>query len=140
MKLVTDTNIAVSGLLWLGNPGRLLEAAAAGQVTLYTSPALVAELSSTLAYDKLAERVQRSGLSHRELLQRYLNVAILIQPTAVPRIVLDDPDDDQVLACALAAQADLIVSGDRKHLLPLGSYEGIDIVEATEALRRIAAA
>jgi putative PIN family toxin of toxin-antitoxin system len=139
VKLVTDTNIAVSGLLWLGNPGRLLEAAAAGQVTLYTSPALVAELSSTLAYDKLAERVQRSGLSHRELLQRYLNVVILVQPTAVPRIVLDDPDDDQVLACALAAQADLIVSGDRKHLLPLGSYEGIDIVEATEALRRIAA-
>jgi uncharacterized protein len=135
--VATDTNVVVSGLLWLGTPGRLLEAAATGQVTLYTSPALIAELSATLAYDKLAHRVQRSGLTHRELLQRYLNVAILVQPTAVPRVVPNDPDDDHVLACALAAHADLIVSGDRKHLLPFGSYEGIPIVSAAEALRRI---
>jgi uncharacterized protein len=139
VKLVTDTNVVVSGLLWLGTPGRLLEAAATGQVTLYTSPALIAELSATLAYDKLALRVQRSGLTHRELLQRYLNVAILVQPTAVPRVVPNDPDDDHVLACVLAAHANLIVSGDRKHLLLLGSNEGIPIVTPAEVLRRIAA-
>lgn len=59
---------------------------------------------------------------------------------SVPRVVLNDPDDDHVLACALTAKADLIVSGDRKHLLPLGSYQGINIVNAAEALRRFAAA
>jgi len=57
---------------------------------------------------------------------------------SVPRVVRNDPDDDHVLACALAAQANLIVSGDRKHLLPLGSYQGIDIVTAAEALKRFA--
>jgi predicted nucleic acid-binding protein len=62
-----------------------------------------------------------------------LNVAILVQPTRVPRIVPNDPDDDQVLACALTAHADLIVSGDRKHLLPNGSYQGIRIVSPTDA-------
>lgn len=46
--------------------------------------------------------------------------------------------DDQVIAAAVAARADLIVSGDRKHLLPLGSHQGIDIVDAAEAVRRIA--
>jgi predicted nucleic acid-binding protein len=46
-------------------------------------------------------------------------------------------DDDQVIAVAVAAQADLIVSGDRKHLLPLGSHEGIPIVDAAQALRLI---
>jgi predicted nucleic acid-binding protein len=51
--------------------------------------------------------------------------------------VPNDPDDDHVLACALAAQANLIVTGDRKHLLPLGRYEGIDIVDTVEALRRV---
>lgn len=138
VKLVTDTNIVVSGLLWLGNPGRLLAAAAAaGTVTLYTSPALIEELSTTLAYDKLAQRVQRSGLTHRELLQRYLNVAILVQPSAVPRVVPGDVDDDQVIAAAVTAQADLIVSGDRKHLLPLGTHAGIPIVNVVEALRLI---
>jgi len=49
VRLVTDTNVVVSGLLWLGNPGRLLEAAALGNVTLYTSPVLLAELSATLS-------------------------------------------------------------------------------------------
>ena len=137
MKLVTDTNIVVSGLLWLGNPGRLLEAAATGKVTLYTSPVLVAELSTTLAYQKLAQRIQRSGLTHRELLQRYLNVAILVQPLAVPRVVPNDPDDDQVLACAVAAQADVIVSGDR-HLLDLKTYQSIPVLSPAETLRMLA--
>lgn len=49
-----------------------------------------------------------------------------------------DVDDDQVIAAAVAARADLIVLGDRKHLLPLGSHQGIDIVDAAEAVRRIA--
>jgi len=47
MRIVTDTNVVVSGLFWLGNSGRLLEAAANGRVTLYTSPILVAELRTT---------------------------------------------------------------------------------------------
>ena len=137
MKLVADTNVVVSGLLWMGYPGRLLETAAAGQVTLYTSAALIAELSTTLAYDKLADRVRRSGLTHRELLRRYLNVAILVQPTAVPRVIPNDPDDDQVLACALAAKANPIISGDRKHLLPLGTYQDIRIVDPATAIQLI---
>ncbi len=134
MRLVTDTNVVVSGLLWLGNPGRLLEAAALGQVTLYTSPVLLAELAATLNTPKLSRPVIRSGLTLDELLDRYLNVAIVVQPAAVPRVVPDDADDDQVLACALAANAELIVSGDR-HLLTLGGqYQGIPIVTPAQAV------
>lgn len=68
----------------------------------------------------------------------YLNVAILVQPTAVPRVVPNDPDDDHVLACALAAHANLIVSGDR-DLLDLSNYQQIPIVTPAEALLKIAA-
>lgn len=56
----------------------------------------------------------------------------------MPHVAVGDVDDDQVVAAAVAARADLIVSGDRKHLLPLGTHEGIDIIEASEAFRRIA--
>lgn len=56
----------------------------------------------------------------------------------MPHVAVGDADDDQVVAAAVAARADLIVSGDRKHLLPLGTHEGIDIIEASEAFRRIA--
>lgn len=133
MKCVTDTNVVVSGLLWLGNPGRLLEAAATGRITLFTSPALVAELRSTLSYDRLVPRIVRSGLTLEELLTRYLNVAIVVNPVTVARVVADDADDDQVLACALAAQADLIVSGD-SDLLALREYQGIRIVNPATAV------
>jgi putative PIN family toxin of toxin-antitoxin system len=137
VNLVADTNVIVSGLLWLGNPGRLLEAAANGEVTLYTSPALVAELRTTLAYDRLARRVQFSGMSLDDLMQRYLNVAILVNPATLPRIVRD-PDDDHVLACAIEAAADLIVTGDA-DLLTLDSYQRIPVITPAEALRRLEA-
>jgi len=66
-----------------------------------------------------------------------IEVIELVEPAAVPRVVPGDADDDQVIAAAVAARADLIVFGDRKHLLPLGSHEGIPIVEAAEAIRRL---
>lgn len=135
MRIVTDTNVVVSGLLWLGNPGRLMEAAANGRVTLYTSPVLVDELRSTLSYARLAKYVQRSGLTLDELLTRYLNVAIVVEPEIVPQVVRD-PDDDHVLACALTAQADLIATGDT-DLLDLKAYRNISIVTPAEALRRV---
>lgn len=106
MKCVTDTNVVVSGLLWLGNPGRLLEAAAHGRVTLYTSPILVAELRSTLSYARLAKYVERSGLTLDELLTRYLNVA----PTRVGRT--DDHFSDAIRGLT-PIQPDVHLSHDR---------------------------
>jgi len=53
-------------------------------------------------------------------------------------VVAGDVDDDQVIAAAVAARANLIVSGTRKHLLPLGSHQGIEIIDAAEAIRRLA--
>ena len=139
MRVVADTNVTLSGLLWLGNPGLVLEAAAEGRSALCTSPALVQDLSETLQSPKLAARIQASGLTLDELLQRYLDVVVLTEPKSVQRVVPDDPEDDQVIAAAIAAQADLIVSGD-KHLLDLESHLGIRIVPPAEAVRMIAGA
>jgi len=61
-----------------------------------------------------------------------------VTPDTVPRVVPDDVDDDQVIAAAVAAQADLIVSGDR-DLLTLGTHQGISIVSAADAIGIIAA-
>jgi predicted nucleic acid-binding protein len=68
----------------------------------------------------------------------YAGLTAHVTPAVVPKVVIDDPDDDQVLAAAAAAQAELIVSGDR-HLLMLGSYQGVRIVSPADALRLLAA-
>ena len=64
----------------------------------------------------------------------------LVTPVNVPRVVANDADDDHVIAAAVAAGASLIVTGDRKHLLPLGSHAGIAIVTAREVLEQLAPA
>ena len=72
------------------------------------------------------------------MLTDYVEAIELVEPITVPRVVVGNVDDDQIIAAAVAARADMIVSGDRTHLLPLGSHQGIDIIDAAEAIWRIA--
>ena len=140
MRIVLDTNVVLSALLWRGTPHHLL--AAIGQrsnIQLYSSTALLEELADVLTRPSATKRLALIGRSAREVLADFVEAIELVEPASVPRMVVGDVDDDQVIAAAIAARADLIVSGDRKHLLPLGSHQGIDIVDAAEAVRRIAA-
>ncbi len=137
MRLVLDTNTIVSGLLWKGPPHAVLMAARErNDISLYSSPRLLAELANVLARKKLSTAVVASTRSPEVLLQRYLQVARVVVPAVIAPVIRTDPDDDHVLACALAAKADLIVSGD-SHLLNLKTYQGIPVVNAAEALTRL---
>jgi putative PIN family toxin of toxin-antitoxin system len=139
LRLVLDTNVVVAGLLWNGPPRRLLEAAVAGEVELYSSAVLLDELAQTLAYPKFAGRIEAFGASIAALVAQYTALVSLAAPASVPRVVANDADDDHVIAAAVAARAVLIVTGDRKHLLPIGSHQGIAIVTAREVVDRIEA-
>jgi putative PIN family toxin of toxin-antitoxin system len=108
-------------------------------VMLYSSQALVEELRRTLAYRKFAARIERYQTSADALTAQYAAIVSLVTPAVITPTVLRDPDDDAVLACALAAQADLVVSGDA-HLLDLKQFQGIRIVTAAQAVRIIATA
>lgn len=140
MRLVLDTNVVASGLLWDGGPpARLLDAASAHGVELFTSTALLAELRRILAREKFAPHAGASGLSIDELVLGYAALASVVAPASISPVIARDPDDDRVLACALAAQAELIVSGDHR-LLNLKTYHRIGIVDPAEAVRRVALA
>jgi putative PIN family toxin of toxin-antitoxin system len=137
MRLVLDTNVVMSGLLWRGTPHRLLQTIRNQhpRLQLYSSSVLLEELTDVIARPAFSERLNAIRKSVREVLADYIEIVELVEPIETPRVVRD-PDDDHVLACALAAQTELIVSGD-KDLLDLGQYQGIPIVNAADALLRL---
>ena len=107
-------------------------------MTLISSPALIDELAHTLNYPKFSQHIAtHCATTPSALTVRYSALVTLVTPPEVPRVIINDADDDEVLACALVAKADLIVSGD-KHLHNLGStYQGIRIVTPAEAVRLV---
>jgi putative PIN family toxin of toxin-antitoxin system len=136
VHVVADTNIIVSGLLWYGSPRQVLDAARTGVITLATSAPLLAELAEVLQRPKFAQRLARANVTAHTLVFGYAALAHLVVPAAIAPVIKADPDDDAVLACAVAAQAEVIVSGD-SDLLALESYEGIPIITAAQLIVRI---
>lgn len=134
--LVLDTNTALSGLLWGGTPGRLIDAAHAAEVTLITSLPLLDELLGVISRDKFVKQLAARSIKADELFNGYASLCRIVVPAQIARISID-PDDDHVLACALAAKADFIVSGDH-DLLNLKAYQTIRVVSAADALQLIA--
>jgi putative PIN family toxin of toxin-antitoxin system len=115
----------------------LIDAAEAGQVELASSAALLAELQGVLAREKFAKQLAKRGLTVADVFDGYAAMVMLVAPAAIAPTITRDPTDDQVLAAALAARADLIVSGDA-HLRYLKRFQHIEIVTAAVAVERIA--
>ena len=133
MRIVLDTNVVISALLWRGLPHQLLKALRAHPAAqLYTSPVLLAELTDVLTRPAASRQLAAIGSTPRAVLADYLEVVELVEPVESPRVARD-PDDNEVLAAALSARADVIVSGDA-DLLTLGSFQSIPILAPREAL------
>lgn len=132
-RWVLDTNVVVAALLWNGPPRRLLDFAIEARLDLFASRALISELLATLRYSKFASRIRGAGTNPEALVDSYVGIVQLIEPETVARVVKNDPADDHVLACAITAKAEAIVSGDH-HLLDLREHCGILIKTARAAL------
>jgi len=132
VRVVADTNTVLSAFLWGGPPKAVLDAARAEQITLFSSAALLAELEDVLNRDKFAARIARIESTTATLLRQYRALISLVRPIAIAP-TSRDPDDDHVLACALGARAELIISRD-KDLLTLGTFHAIRILPAAPAL------
>jgi putative PIN family toxin of toxin-antitoxin system len=134
--LVLDTNAVVSGLLWGGPPWRWILAAEHGQIAIVSTVALLTELRDVLLRDMFAQRLAQRGFTAARLFSDYVTLATIVAPALITPTIIRDPSDDAILAAALGARADMIVSGDA-HLLNLKSFQGIDIVTAAVANGRI---
>ena len=129
MRIVVDTNVIVSALVFGGVPRRVFEMVEDGFCEFYHSPEIQSETRRVL-HDKFGWE--------KEKLDRYLKVLWRLGEEVIPHrrvnAVREDPDDNRIIECAIAAGADVIVSGDR-HLLRLGAFEGIAILAPREFLR-----
>ena len=135
VRVVLDTNILISALITKGTPpDRLYQAWKRGEIELVTSTAQTAELADVLS---------------RQRLQRFLDAdeaMAIVENIDTRAVVLDtlpsvslspDPADNRILATALAGDVNLIVSGDKKHMLALRRVGDIPIVTARQALLRV---
>ena len=107
------------------------------RVELFVTQALLDEFADVISRDKFAAVLPRTTRTSQMLLLKLRESAELVASVPLPAPVSRDPDDDHVIAAAVAAQAQWIVTGDR-DLLVLGSYEGIAIITPAQALQALA--
>lgn len=127
MKIVLDTNVWISALLWGGIPAQVIYLAEIGQLNIAASEPLLNELETTLGYAKLQPRLQLLGTTVEALMLSVRQLVELYPVTLLTVTSLRDPDDIVVLATAVSVNADAIVSGDR-DLLILVQFSEIPIM------------
>ncbi|MEH1905403.1 putative toxin-antitoxin system toxin component, PIN family [Nostoc sp.] len=127
--VVFDTNVLLSAIGWKGSPYHCLDLARQGQVKGLICPEILDELT-----EKLQQKLRFTAIQVIETIADLLSFLRLITIANTLNVLTTDPDDNMVLECAVVGNATHIVTGDKRHLLPLGSYEGIAIVSARDFL------
>ena len=126
---VYDTNILLSGIGWRGSPYHCLELARHGSIEGLTCSEILDELG-----EKLTTKLNFSLSETTDIIADLLGFLAVVKITNTLKAIPADSEDDKVIECVVVGEATYIVTGDRRHLLPLGSYQGILIVTAADFL------
>lgn len=128
MIVVLDTNVFVSALLSpTGFPAEIIRLWEEGEFEVLISPALIDELTRVLQYSRIKELHSLSQESLNTFIRRLPFVSIVVEPQIQLDVIKEDPADNRILECAVAGEADYIVSGDQ-HLIKIKNYQGIEIL------------
>ena len=125
IRVVLDTNILISAILFGGNPRQVLEKAIRGEIRLCISGPILEELQGVLRRSKF----DYSPEAIQVILTELIAISDFVNPSKNIHVVPEDPEDNRILECAVEAEADYIITGDA-HLLKLGKYEYIKILNA----------
>ena len=129
MKIVLDTNVLISAIVFGGKPRKILEAVIRGELTLFLSEGILDEIGAVLQRPKFGfpAEVIRTTLSELH------TIGTIVTPSKRIFEIQEDPDDNRIVECAVEGSANYIVSGDT-HLLNLREYQNIRIVSPDEYL------
>ena len=131
MKVVLDTNVFISGVFFSGPPHQILNAWRDGTIRLVVSQEIMNE------YRRVGEALAEAfpAIDLRPILDLVTVEAELYVAKDLPDPLCSDPDDDKFLACAIASNSKIIISGD-KHLLKVSGYQDIEILRPHEFVIR----
>jgi hypothetical protein len=132
VKVVCDTNVIISGLLFGGHARRILQLASSGLVTNFLSPDILREAEDVLRRPKFGLRPEQAI----EIIALLKDTFEIVIPSLKIQAIQSDPEDNHVIETALAAQAEFVISGD-KHLLKLTEWEGIPVVSPAQFIETI---
>ena len=123
-RVVFDSNVLVAAYNWPGDVADLAYLLARrGVVELHVSPFILDEVGRVLRekFGWEEDRIERAVAQIRRVARG------LHEPAESVDVIRNGPTDDRILECAVA-DAEVIVTGDKKHLLPLGSFGNISII------------
>lgn len=130
IKVVLDTNILISAIVFGGKPRKVLEAAIKGKIHLVLTEEIIVEIRGVLEGKKFQYPSEITEL----IIQELEALAEIVKPKERIKVIEKDPEDNRVLECAQQEQADYIVSGD-VHLLEIKEFQGTRILIPGEFLK-----
>lgn len=132
IKIVADTNILISALIYGGICEEVLKLVREKNLELLISPEILAEFAEVL-YRKFKFSPEKT----KEAITRIRKLSTLVIPVKKVVVIKKHDSDNRILECAVEGEVQYIVSGDEHHLLPLRKYRGIKILNPTEFLKII---
>ena len=123
IKVVLDTNIYISGILFAGKPREVLDLAIKGKIHVFISPDILSELRDVLSIKKFGFSPERVDIIIREI----ESITTMVNPAKKYSIVSHDSDDNIIIDCAMESRVEYIITGDN-DLLCLNKYKSINII------------
>lgn len=130
MRVCIDTNVWISGIVFGGAPAKIVQLAFEKKFVVVTSGAILNEVERILQVKFDLPRKDVSRLSYR-----IAQIADVFEPPGELKVIAADPDDDLIVETAVIGNARYLVSGDKKHVLPLKRYGQVRIVNPREFIQ-----
>ena len=133
VRVVLDTNILISALITKGTPPDILyQAWLNGEIEVVMTSAQVAEMKDVLARPRLKQFVH---VEEADAIVENISAYAHVLTTFEVENISPDPNDNQSLAAAIDGEVDLILLGERKHMLALEEVRGIPVVTTRETVK-----
>lgn len=135
IRIVADTNVLISALIWKGKLEKFSDLVNNRQVILCFSPETLAELQRVLTYEHIARKIHEDQIDPESIIDQLIAKSLIVYPKRAVQIITADPSDNRFLECALKARAKAIISGDN-HLLQIKEFGRIPILTPAQFLNR----